>query len=191
VAIAPHARSLYEKNLEKRLDIFSSDEINDITTEPGVPLTRGKNADQKTSETSDEFTGEYTEENDETAQNDTTEITGDEVKVGNAEIWRFVLRTDSPREIRTKVVQLLTDSGINKDTQGFGGIEAPGGIQFDLIVTKGIVGNLKNNLQRLAKTPNEANNQTPFSEAFTWYKNKSKRPVPQGKARVVIWLSQT
>jgi len=25
---------------------------------------------------------------------------------------------------------------------------------------------------------------------FTWYKNRSKKPIPNGTSRVVIWLSQ-
>ena len=34
------------------------------------------------------------------------------------------------------------------------------------------------------------NRNNPLSESFTWYKSRSRAPIPAGKVRVVIWVSQ-
>lgn len=113
-----------------------------------------------------------------------------DVHVGSSEIWRFILKSDSPHDIRPKIVKILTDLRIPQDTPGLGGVEAPGGIQFDLLVPQSAVNTIKRQLQAMApKAPAELA-QTPAGETFTWYKNKSKKPLPPQKIRVVIWLSQ-
>lgn len=112
------------------------------------------------------------------------------VKVGSREIWRFNLKTDSPRELRMKVVQVLQHLKIDPETPGLGGIEAPGGIQFDLIVPQSAVPGIKAELERIAPSAPEGTTDAALSNSFTWYKNLSRRPIPAGKTRVVIWLSQ-
>jgi hypothetical protein len=208
VAMVPRVRSLYEKSIERRLDAFSVADLsldNEAAKEsgagPAVPLARGKTykptegESQDTSAPGDEFSGENEDDEDSAAGAGTDG--NDSVHVGSSEIWRFSIKTDSPHEIRPKVVQLLTDLGVSAQTPGVGGTEAPGGIQFDLLVPQGIVANLKHQLQKIAPSPasvHDANaseaSEMATRETFTWYKNKSKRKIPAGKARVVIWLSQ-
>ena len=113
-----------------------------------------------------------------------------EIHVGKAEVWRFNLKTDSPRDVRPKIVALLTSLAIPDSTPGMGGIEAPGGIQFDLMVTPDIVPQVKQALEKMAPPAPKDLADSPFGETFTWYKNKSKTPVPPGKTHLVIWLSQ-
>jgi len=195
VAMVPRLRSIYEHNMEKRLDAFNLENM--LPGEAGqstatIPLGRGKSAEGESQ--SDEFQDEYTAE-DNTTQDEYDQATGPDIRVGESEIWRFILRTDSPHEVRTKVVQTLSSLGIPKDTARLGGTEAPGGIQFDLVVSKHIVSGLKNHLQKMSGNTSHSQNQqqdkNSSSEKFTWYKNKSRKPLPHGKVRIVIWLSQT
>jgi hypothetical protein len=208
VAMVPRLRSLYERSVERRLDAYNAAELaleSDAAKAPGAdaPLQRGRPAgDLAASGDTDDFAGET--ESDALLDDEEHEETqaildekGKPVRVGSSEIWRFNLKTDSPHEIRPKIVQTLTALHVPADTPGLGGIEAPGGIQFDLLVPLSVVPGLKNQLQRLAPhapraqviAANEAGT-TPGSGSFTWYKNKSRRKIPPGKARVVIWLSQ-
>jgi hypothetical protein len=113
-----------------------------------------------------------------------------EIHVGKAEVWRFNLKTDSPRDVRPKIVALLTSLAIPDTTPGMAGIEAPGGIQFDILVTPDVVPQVKQALEKMAPPPPKDLVDSPFGETFTWYKNKSKTPIPPGKTRLVIWLSQ-
>ena len=69
------------------------------------------------------------------ADGDAEEVNAPEIHVGKAEVWRFNMKTDSPHDMRPKIVKLLSDLKIPQNTVGFAGIEAPGGIQFDLLVT--------------------------------------------------------
>ena len=196
---APRVRKLYERRVEQNLNEFSDSFSAAENTAPGseslvapVPLARGKvpveagGADAG----GDEYSGENeSADDDEVASEETA---GGNLHVGNSEIWRFNLKTDSPHEIRPRIVQLLVDLHVPSSTPGFGGIEAPGGIQFDLLVSKSVVLELKKQLQKLAprQAPALASADSLASEAFTWYKNKSKRKIPDGQGRVVIWLSQ-
>ena len=109
------------------------------------------------------------------------------VQVGKSEIWRFNLKTDAPTIVRGQIMKALKETGVPVTTPGIGGVEAPGGIQFDLLVPVAVIAPLKGQLEHLAGTPSE---NLPFSETFTWYKNRSKKPIPSGMSRVVIWLSQ-
>jgi hypothetical protein len=191
VAMVPRIRTLYEQSIERRLDTFIQNEPgleNEVPKElASAPLARGK---QSVGGPEDEYSGEN--EDDASSDDESADDSeGQEVRVGNSEIWRFNLKTDSPHEIRPRIVQTLTEAHIPADTPGFGGIEAPGGIQFDLLVPKHAVPLLKNSLQKLGnqvKTTQAA--EKSVTDTFTWYRNKSKKSMPAGKTRVVIWLSQ-
>ena len=201
IAMVPRIRGIYDRSLERRLDVFSlsdltgSEAVSKSGDSPPVP-TRGKTLTVPPGQTgSDEFNGESADtevDEEDSAGDSTTEESGNEIRVGSSEIWRFNLKTDSPHEIQPRIVALLTSLNIPKETPGIGGIEAPGGIQFDLIVPTSVVANLKIQLRKLAPSVQggETENPTAPNAAFTWYKNKSKRQIPAGRARVVIWLSQ-
>ncbi len=204
VAITPRIRLLYERSVERRLEAISLGDLvipnddEDAGAADAAPLARGKTlANSGTSDIEDDFEGE-----DESEPAPTKKGAKDEkLRVGSSEIWRFNIKTDSPRELRQRVIQILTDLRLPADTPGLGGIEAPGGIQFDLMVPTWGISSLKSQLQRLA-APNQrsvlahrpshsAVDNSSISDLFTWYRSKSRRRVPPGKARVVIWLSQT
>lgn len=213
VVAAPRLRTLYEKSMEKRIENVDPSELGaeyDLNkmASSTVPLTRGKLAPTVGAtdpNAHEDFNSESNESADDAEASGSILEDGD-IRVGSSEIWRFNLRTESPREFRAKIVQSLMDLKIPSNTAGLGGVEAPGGIQFDLIISQGQVPALKRTLQKLASQSNAARAQavsstsdsatsggtgrTVGTEPFTWYKNKSKRPIPSGKARVVIWLSQ-
>lgn len=112
------------------------------------------------------------------------------LKTGASQTWRFNLKTDSPHEVRAKIVEILTRLKVPATTPGIGGIEAPGGIQFDLMVPQAIIQDLKQALEKIAPEPPKELADSPFGETFTWYKKKSAKPLPAGQTHVVIWLAQ-
>lgn len=118
------------------------------------------------------------------------------LKIGSSEIWRFYVKTDSPKELRPRIQALLEDLKIAEqlppvDRAALSGIEAPGGIQFNFLAPVTAVPELMTKMQQLSSTlsvPDTQEAQT--RQTFTWYKSKSKKTIPAGQARVVIWLSQ-
>lgn len=120
------------------------------------------------------------------------EDAGDNVEVGRSEVWRFYLKTDSPSDVRNQVVAVLKQLNLFDQTPNTLGMEAPGGIQFDVIADANDVATLKHAIEKLNPKKSEAETlvSSPLSQPFTWYKKKSREPLPTGKARVIIWLSQ-
>jgi hypothetical protein len=197
VSLGPKIRSVYEQKFEKNLSDFS--QIFTESSQPETPLSRPNSSDSMNSiavqRPSDEFGGEGEDEElsniEEKSPNpgeNPAEST--DVKVGNSDIWRFILKTDSPQDVRPKITAMLKAFLSNSDSQQIEGINAPGGIQFDLLVPQGAVSKLKQQLFELAPPPPDGLADTPAGETFTWYKIKSKRKIESGKARVVIWISQ-
>ncbi len=177
IRLGPVAREMYEERMERKLQKMIA--IEDLSNE-SIPLARGR-TDAEDAELSDEVANESEGEN-----SGGVAVESD-VQVGRGEIWRFNLKTDAPALVRNQILKALRDNGIKESTAGIGGVEAPGGIQFDLLVPQSVIPPLKVQLERLAGSPND---NLPFSETFTWYKNRSKKPIPSGMSRVVIWLSQ-
>ncbi len=209
ISSGPRLRGFYESKVEKSLIEFSQTFSDPSSSGNGIPLLRGREALQSLPSDKSGAPGDYgsagarteaagedefTSDEADTSEDDSvTAGTGtDDSKIvaGDSEIWRFILKTDSPHEIRGKVVQILTALKVPANTPGVGGIEAPGGIQFDLLLPKEIVAPIKKQLQSIAPPVPEGMSETPVADTFTWYKNRSKSPIPQGKTRVVIWLSQ-
>ncbi len=197
LALAPRARTLYERALERRLDAFPVADLDPTAGSPtsnGAPTPARGKAESETGAglgTREDFTGEYGEEEDSEAASSGSSA-DDQAQVGASEIWRFNLKTDSPREVQPRVIQLLKSLGVPVNTPGLAGIEAPGGIQFDLLVDPTVIGPLRNGLRKLTPgAPSAAAETAPTASAqFTWYKNKSKTRMAAGKTRIVIWLSQ-
>jgi hypothetical protein len=214
ISTGPRLRAIYEKSVEMNLEEFTQSfrewresSSNQADTETSAPLARGKAvapasvenetpaAEDLVSGDSDSDTGGDSTADDE--EDDATPVEGgggtadeSDVRAGANEIWRFMLKTDSPHEVRPKIVKLLTQLRIPETTHGIGGIEAPGGIQFDLLVSRDVVADIKRELQAIAPKPPADLVGKPAGETFTWYKNKSKTRLPDQKTRVVIWLSQ-
>lgn len=194
ISAGPKLRAIYEKGIEASLSEFSQG-LGDLErTESGlsaaIPLSRGKPGAEAPVSEGDEFASGDGDGDEEESSPDRSQAGESDVRVGSAEIWRFILKTDSPHEFRSKIVEILSVLKVPADTLGLGGIEAPGGIQFDLILAQTIVPSLKKQLQAIAPRTPEELSDSPAGETFTWYKNKSKRQIPAGKTRVVIWLSQ-
>jgi hypothetical protein len=184
----PKIRSFYEQRIQQRLDSSNFAEL---------PLT-GQPSDSA-DESVDEFISEEVEDDDDSAgdlveaslQNGTTK------KAGAPQVWRFILRTDSPQEMRAKIHRTLVDAQALPTSRFLNGFAAPGGIQFDAFVPLENIDRLKNELstfvdQKAASAGTNANedSQGPYpTSPFTWYKNKSKRPLPAGAARVIVWIS--
>jgi hypothetical protein len=189
ISTGPKLRQFYERRIERSINEYG-DAMTAGEQTSEIPLARGKTqAQAEDSGGNDEFSGEGEDSSEDASSDDAAD--GDNLHVGNSEIWRFNLKTDSPHDVRPKVVQVLRELRVSADTPGFGGIEAPGGIQFDVFLPKNVILELKRQLAKLAPRPGERNPDNPFSsDTFTWYKNKSKRKIPEGKTRVVIWLSQ-
>lgn len=177
IRLGPVAREMYETRMEKRLQTMIAAE--DLSNR-AVPLTRGRGEAEETEELSSEGDSEG-------GENSAGIDVAADVQVGKAEIWRFNVKTDAPTIVRGQILKALKETGVPEMTPGIGGVEAPGGIQFDLLVPQSVIAPLKSQLEHLAGKPSE---NLPFSETFTWYKNRSKKPIPNGMSRVVIWLSQ-
>ncbi|MGK5088100.1 hypothetical protein WDW86_11130 [Bdellovibrionota bacterium FG-2] len=207
ISAGPKLRSLYERQTEHNLSEYNepisaltaptSTESGETSESSEAALQRGKilpNAAAPKNEASSEEAEENAYEGDSEGASveagGNQEDTGSDIRVGNSEIWRFSLKTDNPREVREKVVKILGDLKVPRNTPGFGGVEAPGGIQFDLLVPQSVIPNLKNQLQKLAPTASKELAKSTMGETFTWYKNKSKKPMPARTSRIVIWLSQ-
>ncbi|MEK6579023.1 MAG: hypothetical protein AABZ55_07330 [Bdellovibrionota bacterium] len=190
ISTGPRLRGLYERSVEKSLSDYT--ETADASAQANLPanmaMVRGKVGEAAMDEGGeDEVSGENEEDEDQHAAQGSV---GDDedIRVGSSEIWRFSLLTDSPRDLRLKVVQILSELRVSPNTPGIGGIQTPGGIQFDLILSQSTVSNLKKQLQRIAPKPAEG--AASSGGTFTWYKTKSRRKIPEGKTRVMIWLSQ-
>ncbi len=172
IQLTPRLRLLYEQHIDRRLQGLIESESQ---LAANLPLSRGR------SETADPalHDSEYSEEAE-------LESDHDQIKVGRSEIWRFNVKTDSPAIMRGKIIQAFQMLGLPQETPGMGGIEAPGGIQFDILVPQSAVPGIKQELEKLIPDlPAQG-----YNELFTWYKNRSKKPIPSGYSRVVIWLSQ-
>lgn len=220
ISLGPRVRALYERNIEHRLAAFNesfrlaefSDDLEAVQDEPsygGAPatiaLSRGipaESLDGVPAAETEEFSGE-TEEETTVVESHASSAGNAAIKVGNSEVWRFNYKTDSPHELRARVIQALKALNFDLTTAAATGIEAPGGIQFDLLVSQAQVVALKQELEKIAPVPAAAIPQGPkyvetsanlhpvtLTESFAWYRSRSKRALPKGKARVVIWLSQ-
>ncbi len=180
---APKIRALYEKNIDKSLtDFHESTHLNEIlpdTVDPVLPPLQENPVNLSGSQAGDDISGEDDSEDD------------DDVHVGRSQLWRFTLKTVSPDELRPQVVKALTEAGVPLSLPGLGGIQVPGGIEFDLVLPQSSVPNIKHFLQKMAPPPfSDKVNSPSGSENFTWYRVKSKRKLPEGTSQVVIWLSQ-
>ncbi|MBI3533920.1 MAG: hypothetical protein HY072_00315 [Deltaproteobacteria bacterium] len=196
ITLTPKLKSLYEREKNQNrgvLDPFSlkleeesqentQKNDNEASQQQSLPLTRGNLTTAVQKEPDEAFLGEL-DEND----SETNNIQKENIA---QEIWRFHIKTDSPHEMRLKILKLFTELKISSQTHGTGGIEAPGGIQFDLQVTQELAEKIKNHLTMFFPKNTDTASDTNIQNTFTWYKNKVKRAQANGIARVVIWLSQ-
>ncbi|OFZ02622.1 MAG: hypothetical protein A2070_14095 [Bdellovibrionales bacterium GWC1_52_8] len=193
ISAGPRLRMFYERQIERNVTEFSdtfSESAPDGLSAGDLPvLTKGKTGNSDSAGIEEEVDGgnaEYDGESEIAEPQDSAQ----DISVGNSEIWRFILKTDSPKEIRNRIVQILSELKISRDTPGLGGIEAPGGIQFDLLVPISAISSIKRQLQKISAKAPEGLTKAGSLETFAWYRNKSRKSLPAGKTRIVIWLSQ-
>ncbi len=121
----------------------------------------------------------------------------------SGEIWRFNFKSHTPSELKTRVITRIEKLSNHLNQKDFKISEVPGGIQIDLIAPTKVTQDIFNDLTRDGadqllrasadqKTTKLTAGILTSSEGseFTWYRNKSKKPIPQGSARIVFWLSQ-
>ena len=185
ISSAPKIRAWYQKSMENNVNHPESIALTDSFSE-GVdssvpPLAENPARNSQTLSATEELNGE-----DDTDEND--------IRVGRAQLWRFTLKTVSPDELRPQVIQGLKELGIPSNTPGLGGMQVPGGIEFDLILPQSFVSGIKHTLEKLiTDDPNasgQKSNPPEEAENFSWYKVKSKRKIPEDQSQVVIWLPQ-
>lgn len=181
ISSAPRIRTLYEKSIEHSLSDYKDNMNLHAQTGEGEaipPLEVAAHSTQDGHASEDDIAGEADSAPVETGHS------------GRSQLWRFSLKTVSPDELRPLVVKALTELKIPPTAPGLGGIQVPGGIEFDLIVPETIVSELKEVLHKLVAKPGEVRTDSEKSENFSWYRVHSKQKLPDGKSKVVIWLSQ-
>ena len=207
MTMVPRLRGLYEKAQEKKLDFFSliepSGDSKDTKNNP-AHLATDIALSPELAQTADDFSSENegdTEELEDSSEDASQlgQASQSEVHAEKSEIWRFNLKTDSPHEFQPKVKDLLLGLKIPPNFPGLNGTRAPGGIQFDLLVSPELIPSIKTQLETLASAQGapekDSASEAPLrpdgaNSPFTWFKNKSKKPLPPGRARVVIWIYQ-
>jgi hypothetical protein len=188
VALIPKFQEVAEKAFQRKVENYTSEIIrgdSEVLGQSGIPPL------QRAGVGSDEET--HKDEGFEASENDHPLVSHSEtMQVGNSEIWRFNLKTDSPKALRLKVIDVFNELKISDKTLGFNGIEAPGGIQFNMLVDRSLISELRSRLEILVivKTEKGSESASNPDKPFTWFKNKSAKKIPQGYSRVVIWLSQ-
>lgn len=163
-AVVPHLRQRYERGLDRQLEMM--DVANLSTSEENIATT-----------------------NDSDNEKEETDSSADEsspVQVGPSEIWRFNLKTDSPKQARPQVEDLLKRASAETYNTDVSGTEVPGGIQFDVLIPSSQVLSIKTALQEMSKK----NFGKEVEQPFSWYKSKHKKPLSENNTRVVIWLPQ-
>jgi hypothetical protein len=187
MAAFPTLRAMREHLLNERLQSLITEELTQDESLAPLPMAGLGESD------------EILEGGEESEAESHSTLLPTDLTVGKNEVWRFNLKTASPREVRAKIVQFLqkTFSELRPNDplpQGLGGIQAPGGIQFNLLAPSELVAPLKSELESLAAPPKDEITPPPtntlLSDPFTWFKNRSRIPLEAGKVRVVIWLQQ-
>jgi len=192
ISAGPKLRTFYERQIERNVTEFNDGFAgvgDDSATNSELPsLAKGKLGAPDSSGLEED--GELAGDEYEIEAAPQEQEAPQDVTVGSSEIWRFILKTDSPKEIRNRIVQVLSELKIPRDTPGLGGIEAPGGIQFDLLVPINTISGIKRQLQKISIKAPDGVAKTGNLETFAWYRNKSRKALPPGRTRIVIWLSQ-
>lgn len=180
LTLVPQARKIYEKKIQQRLEDMSITQIGtqaQIEAPPEViPATE---EDAPASETS------ATTENDVRATK-----TIEEIKVGQSEVWRVSIRTDSSSRLKSDIYNLLIKNKIPQNTPNLRGKEAPGGVLFDLLIDQDKLPQILKDLKTLSETTALKGVNTPVDDPFTWYKNKSRKQLEDQKTRIIIWISE-
>ncbi len=178
----PRIQTLVERRLQNKLDQFNMAEV-----PPGPPAQTTTLDTVPNTDTG--AMGAALESDDEELAEDEPSTPDPSRAAKQGEIWRFLIRADVPRDARKKVQELLGAVKVDPPLtpEEIKGVEVPGGIQFNVVLPPERVLEMKVPLQGLStKTSADPVLRPPFS----WYRSRSKVPLPPGRVRVVIWISQ-
>jgi hypothetical protein len=209
VALIPRFQRLYEASVNQRLDTLIASNAEDNPLDD-IKSSATRDAENLKNEVQDHFGEEGSihsgEELPPLAAEGDSDLDASEAEsppapaqgAGPSEVWRFSLRTPSPKDVRIRVVNRLKEMGATAETvPGMAGVEAPGGIQFNLVVDREWLSDIRKFLNSLSNSQdedgrNQARTQNPLSttEPLRWYRSSSKTSLPAGKTRIIIWLSQ-
>lgn len=113
------------------------------------------------------------------------------------EIWRYSFHPENPIEQRRKVSAYLGDLDrrhkLALSEEALTGLEVPGGVQFQAQVPDRLTDEIKAALEQLGTPAQMTTSPAAASKGlppFAWYKTRSRQPVPEGMARIVIWIPQ-
>jgi hypothetical protein len=212
----PKLRALYESRLQKKLDAVNFAEL-PLTHDPRATLGGdeaipaddfGGEEEEESGDGSEDGAGDDSTEGSNSGgltktswegewdSSKKAEVSSSGRTIPGSQVWRFTIRTDSPQDLRGKIQEILLQAGTAPTSRMIHGFVAPGGIQFDVLVPADSIPKIQEALKSLSdehSPPEEASaSDSPYpTQPFTWYRNRSKRPLPSGAARVVIWLSLT
>ena len=220
ISFAPKIRNFYEKKMEENLSDFKDDWKDDWELAKEDSGENPEEALDSTQKAGVAATSEDLHSQDEVAGEDESHGESEGGKQNAPDksyLWRFTLKTVSPDELRPQVARVLKDLNIPVKAAQSYGVQVPGGIEFDVMVPSETVAELQKALEKLVPPSiNVASHDSsalgsevahadapPLSETtqgisgkpfggdqFTWYRVKSKKPIPAGKSKVVIWLAQ-
>lgn len=113
------------------------------------------------------------------------------------EIWRYSFHPENPIEQRRKVSAYLGDLDrrhkLALSEESLTGLEVPGGVQFQAQIPDRLTDEIKAALEQLGTSAQMTTSPAAASKGlppFAWYKTRSRQPVPEGMARIVIWIPQ-
>lgn len=188
VVLIPRIRVIYENRLEEQLRAADLSELAmPQASWDGDADIAGSTAEREEPAPAGDTLDESLENLDVARTPSSGSTDSSKLKVGPAEIWRFNLRTDSPKDLRVAVSKVLSEIGAQSD-DGLQGVAAPGGVQFIALAPREKVLDLKTRLESLARAAQTR--QTLIRDPFAWVKSRSRQKIPEGQTRTVIWISQ-
>lgn len=187
VVAIPRVRVIYENRLEQQMKAADLSELAMPQASWDGDPDLGESTQGKDATAASESLDESLQNLDGGRTTAGTAPDNSKLKVGPAEIWRFNMRTDSPKDLRVAVSRVLTQIGATSD-DGLQGVAAPGGVQFIALAPRDKVLELKTRLEELARASQTS--QTLIKDPFAWVKSRSRQPIPEGQTRTVIWISQ-
>lgn len=170
VLSAPYFKHMYEYWLERRLDLYTINELglskNENTSLPVEEAT----SEKKENVTADPQRSLAVKPETEFGSRDAERASADK-------IYRVLIKTDAPEALKNNVFSVLNNVPHEPASErGIAGDELPGGILFDIYVPLHEYKNLVNNLVKLGETK--------------FFITRSKERQVPGKAHFKIWLQK-
>jgi hypothetical protein len=200
IGLSPKIRTFYEKRVaisgnELKEGQGAGETLSEVMAESSEPNSAPKSMDKNQDQQLTTAANLPRNPASEPLAANADEISGEDeggstAPAGKSQLWRFTLKTVSPDELRPQVIKALQELGIPPKTRGMNGNQVPGGIEFDLFLPPETMPSLKQALEKIVPGGAATKDLPAGSEIFTWYKVKSRKRLPEGMAKVVIWLSQ-